>query len=70
MRLGRSSGEHMLKTRLDGRSEDNASFQIKDKEGVVLATIRILDNSSTTLEITTSDGLHIEKPNGWQSKAK
>lgn len=59
-----------LKTRLDGRSEGNESFQIKDKEGAVLAEVKILDGLSTTLEISTNDGLYIEKPNGWQSKAK
>ena len=59
----------MLKTRLDGRSVENSSFQIKDKYDNVLATIKVLDTSSTTLEINTKDGLHIEKPNGWKSKS-
>ena len=58
----------MLKTRLDGRSEENSSFQIKDKDNNVLATVKVLDTSSTTLEIDTLDGLHISKPNGWSSK--
>jgi len=56
-----------LKTRLDGRSEDNNSFQIKDKDGQVIAEIKLVDNLGSTLEISTQEGLHIEKPNGWSS---
>ena len=57
-----------LKTRLDGRSKDNSSFQIKDEEGVLVAEVRLSDTASTTLEITTKEGLYIEKPNGFKSK--
>lgn len=58
-----------LKTRLDPRSEDNNKFFIKDKEGFVLATIKMLgDDKGNTLEISTDDGMYIEKPNGWSSK--
>ena len=59
-----------LKTRLDGRTEDNSSFQIKNESGEVLAEIKLLDSSGSTLEVTTKEGLHIEKPNGWNSKPK
>jgi len=57
-----------LKTRLDGRSEDNNSFQIKNNEGEVIAEIALVDNFGSTLEISTQEGLYIEKPNGWKSK--
>ena len=56
-----------LKTRLDGRSRENSSFKIKNTEGVVLAEVSLLDDTSCTLEITTVEGLHIEKPNGFKS---
>jgi len=57
-----------LKTRLDGRSEDNNSFQIKNDAGEVIAEVALVDNFGATLEISTEDGLYIEKPNGWNSK--
>ncbi len=57
-----------LKTRLDGRSKDNNSLQIKDDDGKVIVEIKVLDKVSTTLDIVTAQGLHIEKPNGWRSK--
>jgi hypothetical protein len=57
-----------LKTRLDGRSEDNASFKIKDADGCVLAEIRLMDSTSATLEVNTIEPLYIEKVNGWNSK--
>jgi len=60
----------MLKTRLDGRSEENNSFQLKDEEGKVLAEVKLASGSSATLEISTKDGLYIEKPSGWSSKLK
>ena len=56
-----------LKTRLDGRSEDNSSFEVKNKEGEVLATIKLISTSSVTLEVSTVSDLHIEKPSGWSS---
>lgn len=58
-----------LKTRLDGRSKENSSFQIKDEEGVVVAEITLVDTSSCTLEIKTKECLHIEKPNGFKSSS-
>lgn len=57
-----------LKTRLDGRSKENSSFQIKDEEGVTLAEITLADTISSTLDISTKEGLYIEKPNGFKSK--
>ena len=59
-----------LKTRLDGRAEDNSSFKIKDGQGNVLAVIKLLDRSGSTLEVATVEGLYIEKPSGWTSKTK
>ena len=59
-----------LKTRLDGRSTDNASFEIKNELGTTLATVKLIDVSGATLEISTTDGLYIEKPSGWNSKLK
>ena len=57
-----------LKTRLDGRSEDNNSFQIKNEHGEVIAEVSLLDNFGATLEISTEANLYIEKPSGWNSK--
>ena len=59
-----------LKTRLDGRSQDNNSFQIKDAEGFVIAEIKLLDLNGVTIEVSTEAGLHIEKPSGWSSQRK
>jgi len=56
-----------LKTRLDGRTEDNRSFKIKDSQGEVLAEIELQDKTGSTLKISTKAGLFIEKPNGWSS---
>lgn len=58
----------MLKTRLDGRSEDNSLFEIKDAKGNVLATVKLLNNFGANLEVSTQEGLFIEKPNGWKSQ--
>ncbi len=57
-----------LKTRLDGRSADNKSFQILDEAGKVVATVELLDSTSVTLDIKTEFGKYIQKPNGWRSK--
>lgn len=57
-----------LKTRLDGRSAENASFQILDNNGNVIAEVTLLGNSNATLNITTAEDLFIQKPNGWKSK--
>lgn len=59
-----------LKTRLDGRSKNNNLFQIKNNEGKIIATVKVLDNVSLTLELTTEEDLHITKPNGWSSKTR
>lgn len=60
----------MLKTRIDGRSEDNSSFSICDANGEVFANIKLLGKKGSTLEIETKPELHVEKPNGWSSKRK
>jgi|TARA_B110000908_G_C10128855_1_gene391224 hypothetical protein len=60
----------MLKTRLDGRSEENSSFELKDENGTLLATIKLASGSSATLEVSTAEGLYIEKPSGWSSQRK
>lgn len=57
-----------LKTRLDGRSAENSSFELCDENGKLLATIKSAHPTSIALEISTEDGLHIRKPNGWNSK--
>ena len=57
-----------LRTRLDGRSEDNDRILIKNPEGEILAEIVLLGSSSSTLDIITKEDLYIEKPNGWNSK--
>jgi len=57
-----------LKTRLDGRTIANSSIEVKDGQGKVLVTIKLLDNSGSTLEISTVEDLYIEKPSGWNSK--
>lgn len=59
-----------LKTRLDGRTTDNNSFRIMNDQGEVIATIKLLSNSGSTVEIATKEGLHIEKPSGWRSDNK
>jgi len=57
-----------IKTRLDGRSEDNNLIQIKTPEGEVVAEVKLLDLKGSTLSISTLPGLHLEKPSGWTSK--
>lgn len=59
-----------LKTRLDGRSKDNNLLRIKDSQGNIIAAVRMLGDSGSTLEVTTKEGLHIDKPNGWTSKTQ
>jgi hypothetical protein len=70
MNLGLKESTMSLKTRLDGRTIENSSIQIKNEEGDVMAEVKLLDSSGSTLEITTKKGLYIEKPNGWNSKQK
>lgn len=60
----------MLKTRLDGRSEENSTFDIKNAQGKIIATVKLLNNFGANLEISTSTGLYIEKPSGWTSQPK
>ena len=57
-----------LRTRLDGRSEENDRIFIKNPEGRILAEIVLLGSSSSTLDVITEEGLYIEKPNGWNIK--
>jgi len=59
-----------LKTRLDGRSKDNNSFQIKDNAGFVVAEVKLLDSNGVNLEVSTEEGMHLEKPSGWTSQRK
>ena len=56
-----------LKTRLDGRSEDNNLLLIKDNEDNVLAEIKLLDSQSVNLEVVTVSNVHVSKNNGWSS---
>ena len=56
-----------LKTRLDGRSEDNNLLLLKDRDGNILAEVKILDSQSVTLEVSTENGVYVEKNNGWSS---
>ena len=56
-----------LITRLDSRSEDNATLSIKDGQGCIVAVIAC-KSAKAELAITTAEGLHIEKPNGFSSK--
>ena len=57
-----------LRTRLDGRSEENDRIQIKNPEGEILAEITLLGSSSSTLDVVTKEGLYLEKPSGWNTK--
>lgn len=57
----------MLSTRLDFRSADNDRLTIVDAQGEVIAEI-IATSSNCALKISTKEGLHIEKPNGFRSK--
>lgn len=59
-----------LKTRLDGRSCDNDRLVIKNADGQVIVEIQLADQSGSTLNIDTAEGLYIEKPSGWNSKDK
>ena len=68
MKTGAKERLMSLVTRLDGRSQNNNSFQIINIEGKIIAEISIKDNFSATLEITTQPDLHIKKSNGWTSK--
>tara|TARA_R110000851_G_scaffold130857_1_gene264552 strand:+ start:1560 stop:1754 length:195 start_codon:yes stop_codon:yes gene_type:complete len=56
-----------LKTRLDGRSKDNNLLLLKDRDGNTLAEVKVLDSQSVNLEVSTMDGICVEKNNGWSS---
>ena len=56
-----------LITRLTSSDLGNSSLTIRDKDGEVLAEITS-KSPSCEIAITTRDGLHIEKPNGFSSK--
>jgi hypothetical protein len=56
-----------LITRLNSRSVDNRSLDIKDEQGKIIAVIHC-KSSKAELSIDTIDGLYIEKPNGFSSK--
>ncbi|MCS5550022.1 MAG: hypothetical protein NZ811_00725 [Gammaproteobacteria bacterium] len=56
-----------LKTRLDGRSGDNNLLLLKDRDGNILAEVKVLDNQSVTLEVSTRHENYVEKNNGWSS---
>lgn len=61
----------MIKTRLDSRSLTNDRVMIKDENGNLVAEIAIVGPTpSTNLVISTADGLHLVKPNGWSSMKK
>lgn len=59
-----------LKTRLDGRSETNNSFAIRDRQGHTMAEVKIVGGKGVTLEVRTVEGMYIEKPNGWRSEGE
>ena len=56
-----------LKTRLDGRSKDNNLLLLKDRDGSILAEVKLLDSQSVTLEVSTRSEIYVEKSNGWSS---
>lgn len=57
-----------LKTRLDGRSKDNKSFEVLDREGEVVAMVATTSEASVQLTIDTPTGFKIRKESGWESK--
>lgn len=59
----------MLSTRLDYRSTDNDRLTIVNDAGEVIAEI-VATSPNCALKISTKEGLHIEKPNGFRSKRK
>ena len=59
-----------LKTRLDGRSDKNSSFELRNDAGELMATVKSSHKTGITLEIETEAGYYIEKPSGWTSKPK
>ena len=59
----------MLSTRLDFRSTDNDRLTIVNEAGEVIAEV-IATSPNCSLKISTQEGLHIEKPNGFRSSSK
>lgn len=59
-----------LITRLDGRTDKNNSFKIKDESGEVIVEVTVVNRSGTTVQINTQQGYFIEKPNGWVNKKR
>ena len=58
----------MLKTRLDGRSEENKTITLIDNDDNVIGSITVANNVKVELEIDTAQHIHISKLNGWKSK--
>lgn len=58
-----------IKTRLDGRSENNNLITIVTGDGLVLAEIKVLSDACV-LEVDTMPHLYIAKPNGFVSNHK
>ena len=56
-----------LKTRIDGRSENNNTIYLKDRQGNIVGQIVTLDRQSINLEVITHKDYYIEKKNGWSS---
>ena len=56
-----------LKTRIDGRSENNNTIYLKDRQGNIVGQIVTLDQQSVNLEVITHKDYYIEKKNGWSS---
>jgi len=57
-----------LKTRLDYRTVNNRSIKLVHPKGeAILAEIVLLD-SIGNIEITTTNGIYITKPNGYSSQ--
>lgn len=57
-----------LRTRLDSRSQSNNKITVvEESTKEVLITIETT-TENVALEITTKEGLYIEKPSGWKSR--
>ena len=59
-----------LITRLDGRTDKNNSFQVKDSEGEIVVEVTVVSRAGSTIEINTQYGMYVEKPNGWVNKKR
>ena len=58
----------MLKTRLDGRSEENNTLLIKDQDDNIIANIKVANKVKVELEVDTIPNIYVAKRNGWESK--